>query len=151
MTKMDRLEDCVMTNRKYVLSIGLAAGTLLAVLPFFVGGALLLVPALSSLIVQSGIVPGTGPALFVPLVPLSAIALATASFVISRGQTSFPVTGLLSASGILMTVPAVIATGNFASIAIPGPILGVIIGLAILGLGVAKGIGTAKRAQIIFR
>jgi hypothetical protein len=29
--------------------------------------------------------------------------------------------------------------------------LGVIIGLAILGLGVAKGIGTAKRAQIIFR
>jgi hypothetical protein len=33
----------------------------------------------------------------------------------------------------------------------PGPILGVIIGLGILGLGVAKGMGTAKATLIATR
>jgi hypothetical protein len=32
--------------------------------------------------------------------------------------------------------------------AIPGPIIGVVVGLAILGLGVAKGIGTAKAVTV---
>jgi hypothetical protein len=133
-----------MTNLKHILSVGLAAATLLAVLPFFVGGALLLLPGLAPLIVQVGIVPGTGPAWFVPVVPISAVGLATAAFVVSRKQRSFLVTGLLAASGVLLMIPSLIATGYLTVIVLPGPILGVIIGLGIFGLGVAKGIRTAR-------
>lgn len=45
-------------------------------------------------------------------------------------------------------VASVIATEYFAVIMVPGPILGVIFGLGILGLGLAKGIRTAKIAVI---
>jgi hypothetical protein len=140
-----------MTNLKHVLSVGLAAATLLAVLPFFAGGALLLLQGLAPLIVQAGIVPGTGPAWFVPVVPISAIGLATAAFVVSWNQRSFLVGGLLAVSGVLLMIPSLIATGYLAVIMVPGPILGVIIGLGIFGLGVAKGIKTAKTAVVIAR
>jgi hypothetical protein len=133
-----------MTNLKRILSVGLAAGVLLAALPFFVGGALLLLPGLAPLILQAGIVPGTGPAWFVPVVPISAVGLATAAFVVSWKQRSFLVAGLLAVSGIIFMIPSLIATGYLAVIVLPGPILGVIIGLGIFGLGVAKGIRTAR-------
>jgi hypothetical protein len=140
-----------MTNLKHILSVGLAAATLLAVLPFFVGGALLLLPGLAPLIVQAGIVPGTGPAWFVPVVPISAVGLATAAFVVSWNQRSFLMAGLLAVSGVLLMIPSLIATGYLAVIILPGPILGVIIGLGIFGLGVAKGIRSTRRAVVIAR
>ncbi len=133
-----------MTNLKHILSVGLAAAAFLAALPFFVGGALLYVPALAPLIVQAGIIPGTGPAWFVPVVPLGVLGLATAAYVISWKQRSFLVAGLLSVSGIIFMIPALIATGYLSIIVLPGPILGVISGLGIFGLGVAKGIRTAR-------
>jgi hypothetical protein len=138
-----------MTNLKHILSVGLAAATLLAVLPFFVGGALLLLPGLAPLIVQAGIVPGTGPAWFVPVVPISAVGLATAAFVVSWKQRSFLMAGLLAVSGVLLMIPSLIATGYLEVIVLPGPILGVIIGLGIFGLGVAKGIRSTRRAVVI--
>jgi hypothetical protein len=133
-----------MTNLKHILSVGLAAGALIAALPFFVGGALLLLPGLAPLILQAGIVPGTGPAWFVPVVPISAVGLATAAFVVSPKERSFLVAGLLAVSGIIFMIPSLIATGYLAVIVLPGPILGVIIGLGIFGLGVTKGIRTAR-------
>jgi hypothetical protein len=73
-----------------------------------------------------------------------AIAFSIAAFVISWKQRSYLVAGLLIASGIiLMILP--LANMNFV---IPGPIIGVIAGLMILGLGVAKGIRTAKLVTI---
>jgi hypothetical protein len=140
-----------MTNLKHILSVGLAAATLLAVLPFFIGGALLLLPGLAPLIVQAGIIPGTGPAWFVPVVPISAIGLATAAFVVSRKERSFLVGGLLAVSGVLLMIPSLIATGYLAVIVLPGPILGVISGLGILGLGIAKGIRTARTAVVMVK
>jgi hypothetical protein len=140
-----------MTNLKHILSVGLAAATLLAVLPFFIGGALLLLPGLAPLIVQAGIIPGTGPAWFVPVVPISAIGLATAAFVVSRKERSFLVGGLLAVSGVLLMIPSLIATGYLAVIVLPGPILGVVIGLGIFGLGVAKGIRTARTAVVMVK
>ena len=81
--------------------------------------------------------PGGGLAV---IVVTSAIALAAAAFVVSWKQRSFLVAGLLAASGIiLMILP--LANMNFV---IPGPIIGVIVGLVILGLGVAKAIRTAR-------
>ena len=74
------------------------------------------------------------------IVVTSAIALAAAAFVVSWKQRSFLVAGLLIASGIiLMILP--LANMNFV---IPGPMIGVIVGLVILGLGVTKGIRTAR-------
>jgi hypothetical protein len=132
-----------MTNLKHVLSVGLAAATLVVVLPFLQGVLLLVVPGFASLVVQAGLAQVLA-AWFGPVVPISALALAAAAFVVSWKHRSFLVAGLLAASGIIFMVPSVIATEYFAVIEFPGPILGVIFGLAILGLGVAKGIGTAR-------
>ncbi len=73
-----------------------------------------------------------------------AITFAIAAFVISWKQRSYLVAGLLIASGIvLMILP--IANMNFV---IPGPIIGVIVGLVILGLGIAKGVNTARTVTV---
>jgi hypothetical protein len=114
------------TNLKLVLAVGLAAATL----------ALFLINTIASVAVLR---EGLGPVL-----GISAIVLAVAAFVLSLKQRSFLVAGLLAASGIIFMIPALIATGYFAVIVFPGPILGVIFGLAVLGLGVAKGVGTAR-------
>lgn len=72
------------------------------------------------------------------------IPLAAAAYVISGKQRSYLVAGLLAASGIfLMIFP--LANMNFM---IPGPIIGVAVGLGILGLGVAKGIRTASTVRV---
>ena len=74
----------------------------------------------------------------------SAIALAAAAFVVSWKQRSFLVAGLLAVSGIiLMILP--LANMNFV---IPGPIIGVIAGLVILGLGVVKAVRTATTITV---
>jgi hypothetical protein len=54
------------------------------------------------------------------------------------------VAGLLAASGVTGIIASVINTEYFAVIVFPGPILGVIIGLGILGVGMAKGIRTTR-------
>jgi hypothetical protein len=78
------------------------------------------------------------------VVVVSAIVLAASTFIVSRNQRSFVVAGLLAASGVvLMILP--LANMNFA---IPGPIIGVMVGLVIVGLGVAKGIKTAKAVKV---
>ena len=78
------------------------------------------------------------------IVVTTAIALAAAAFVVSWKQRSFLVAGLLAVSGIiLMILP--LANMNFV---IPGPIIGVIAGLVILGLGVAKTVRTVTTMTI---
>lgn len=74
---------------------------------------------------------------------ISAIALSVAAFVLSLKKRSYVVAGLLAAGGIIYTMPAVTALGDFSVIVVPGPILGVLFGLLIFGLGAAKGARTA--------
>jgi hypothetical protein len=117
-----------MINRKLVLAAGLAAATLVLFLAIIaVGGAL-----------RAGLAPWPG---------IGAIAMAAAAFVVSRNQRSFLVAGLLAASGVVGLIYGLIATGFFATIEFRGPIFGVIIGLPILGLGVAKGIEAARAGR----
>jgi hypothetical protein len=117
------------TNSKSALAVGLAAATIALVLTLVVGG-----PA---------IMQGAGVAMaFV----ISAIALAVAAFIVSRNQRSFLVAGLLAASGAILMIPGLIATGYLSVIVFPGPILGVIFGLIIFGLGVVSGIRTTRNA-----
>jgi hypothetical protein len=85
-----------------------------------------------------------GPAFLGDVDDLSAIALAAAAFVVSWKQRSYLVAGLLIAGGIVFMIPAIIATEYLAVIVIPGPILGIISGLGILGLGIVKSKRTAR-------
>jgi hypothetical protein len=121
----------MITNSKLAISVGLAAATLALVLTNVLGGPALLQSA------------GLAAAIVI-----SAIALSVAALVVSWKQRSFVVAGLLAASGIILMIPAIIATGYFAVIVFPGPILGVIFGLVIFGLSVAKGIRTASMATL---
>ena len=119
------------TNSKSALAVGLAAAPIALVLTLVVGG-----PA---------VLQGAGVArAFV----ISAIALAVAAFIVSRNQRSFLVAGLLAASGAILMIPGVIATGYLSVIVFPGPILGVIFGLIIFGLGVVSGIRTTRNATV---
>jgi hypothetical protein len=129
---------------KRVLAVGLAAATLAVVLPFFAGGFLVLQPGLAPLIVQAGLLPGAGPTWFGPVLGMSAVVMSAGAFVVSWKQRSFLVAGLLAVSGAMFMMPALIATGYLAVTMVPGPIFGVIIGLGIFGLGVAKGVMSAR-------
>ena len=119
-----------MTNSKLVLAVGLAAATLVVFLAVTISGGAL----------RAGLAPWPG---------IGAIVLATAAFVVSWKQRSLLLAGLLAASGVTGIIAGVINTGYFAVIMFPGPILGAIIGVVILGLGVAKGIETlqARRSK----
>lgn len=114
-----------MTNPRLALSVGLAAATLVLFLAVIaIGGAL-----------RAGLAPWPG---------MGAIVMSAAAFAMSWKQESFLVAGLLAASGLVGLIYGLIATEFFASVAFRGPIFGVIIGLPILGLGVAKGIEAAR-------
>ena len=129
------------------LSVGLAAATLVVALLFFAGSVLLMQSCFAALVAQTGLTLES----FVAVFAISVIALSTGAFVISWNQKSFLGAGLLAASGVIFMIHPLtsvmirhqMATGH--SAVIPwGPILAVILGLGILGLGVAKGIGTAR-------
>ena len=121
------------TNSKLVIGVGLAAAALAFFLTNAIGGLALLRTA--------------GPGL-APVLGIGAIVLAVAAFAVSCKQGSFLVAGLLAAGGTTFAISGLIALANinFAVIEFPGPILGVILGLPILGLGIAKGIRTARMA-----
>jgi hypothetical protein len=75
---------------------------------------------------------------------LIALALSAAAFIVSWGQRSYIVAGLLIPAGILYTVHLAPFLGDHSIIAFPGPVVGLFFGHVILGLGLAKGIGSAK-------
>jgi hypothetical protein len=117
-----------MTNSKLVIGVALAAAALALVLPNLAGGIAVL-----------GLAAGTA-------LNITAIALSAAAFAVSWKQRSYLIAGLLIAAGVIYMIPGFVALAsiNFAVIVFPGPILGVIFGLAILGLGIAKGIRAVR-------
>lgn len=124
-----------MTNMKLVLAVSLAAAALALVLPNLVGGIAVL-----------GLATGTA-------LNISSLALSAAAFAVSWKQRSYLVAVLLAATGAIYVIPGLVALAriNFAVIVFPGPILGVIFGLIILGLGAAKGVRTAKTQVLAAR
>jgi hypothetical protein len=119
-----------MTNSKYILAVGLAVATL----------ALVLINALGNVALLTKVGP-------TPVLSLVAMAVATAAFVVSWKQRSYLLAGILAASGIIFMVPALNVMGySLQFIVFPGPILGVIFGLVIFGLGLAMAIRVARKA-----
>ncbi|MDQ3888442.1 MAG: hypothetical protein M3251_04130 [Thermoproteota archaeon] len=80
---------------------------------------------------------------------LIATVLAIMAFIISIKKRSYLVAGLLSAAGIISTIHLLSFLGDFNTIVFPGPIVGFIFSLMILGLGVAKDVGTVRAEQWI--
>lgn len=121
-----------MANSRFCLSVRLASGALVLFLATIAAGGAL----------QAGLAPWPG---------IGVILLTAASFALSRRRRSFLLAGLLSATGAVGVIYGLIVTELFAIIVFPGPIIGVIIGIVVLGLGVAKGIEAAhlgKRTAI---
>lgn len=115
-----------MSSSKLVIAKGLAGAALVLALVDAVWSSFLPVD-----VATGGIVFG-----------LSTISFSTTAFFISLRKRSLLVSALLVASGIVITVHGVIETRNLAVIYFPGPILGVIFGLWVLALGIAKSIKT---------
>lgn len=135
------------------LSVGLAAATFVLAVLFFAGSVLLMEPWFAALMAQTGLTLES----FVAIFAISAIILSAGAFVISWKPRPLLVTELLAASGIIFMIHPL---SNFMSHmthsqmimghsgAIPlGPILVVILGSAILGLSLAKGIRTSSAKQ----
>ncbi len=117
-----------MKNPKFVLAVGLAAATLALCLVNAVGNVALITKVGST-----------------PVFSLVAIVLASAAFAVSWKIRSYVVAVLLAASGAIFMVPPLNAMGySFEAIIFPGPILGIIFGLAIFGLGMTIGIRSAR-------
>lgn len=113
-----------MSNSKLVIAKGLAGAAFVLALVDAVWSDSLLVD-----VATGGIIFG-----------LSTISFSTAAFFISLRKRSLLVSALLVAGGIVITAHGVIETRNLTVIYFPGPILGVMFGLWVLALGVAKGI-----------
>lgn len=123
-----------MTNSRIVVATALAAAALALVLPNLAGG-----------IAVTGFAAGTA-------LNISSLVLSAAAFAVSWKKRSFVVAGLLAVAGIIYMIPGVVALASInLVIVVPGPILGVIFGLAVLGLGVAKGATSARTARAIVR
>jgi hypothetical protein len=79
---------------------------------------------------------------------LIALTLSVAAFIVSWRQRSYLVMGLLITAGIIYTIHLSPFLGDHSTIAFPGPVVGLFFGHVILGLGVAKGIGSAKTTVV---
>jgi hypothetical protein len=118
-------------NAKLAIGLATAGASLVLLLANAIGGAAVVVAGLA------------------PVLVITCMALATAAFAVSYRQKSYAVSGLLAAAGVALFVPALMATGYFAVVVIPGPILGVLFGLYVIGLGAAKGAISAKKTQTV--
>jgi hypothetical protein len=116
-----------MTNSKLRLAQGLAIAATIAILINTFGG---LQPTPVRL-----------------LFAVTGVLLAAAAFGVSWGQKSVLISALLLISGTLVTVNAIIATRNVSILVFPGPIIGVILGLVLLALGIAKSLSTATKIR----
>jgi hypothetical protein len=116
-----------MKNLRLTLAVGLAAAALALSFTNMAGGlALLQTTAVATAFV------------------IGAVVLSIAAFVLSLRNRSIVVAAMLGVTGIMVMIPAMAATGYFAAIVFPGPIIGVFFGLGVIGMGVAKGVGTAR-------
>ena len=74
---------------------------------------------------------------------LIALGLSVAAFLVSWRRRSYVIGVLLIGAGVIYTIHPAPFLGDHGIIAFPGPVVGLLFGHVILGLGVATGIGSA--------
>ena len=96
-----------------------------------------------------GFLPVASPMIRGLAFQLSTLTLSAAAFAISWDKPSLLVSTILVAVGILMVVDG-ITTGTryFTILVLPGPVIGFIYGLAVLALGIVKGIKTGMAMRV---
>ena len=91
----------------------------------------------------AGFLPIDNPMIRGLLFELSTLLLSAAAFALSWSRPSIIVSMVLIIAGALMVMDGVaIGTRYFTVIAVPGPVIGLAYGIAVLALGLAKGIST---------
>jgi hypothetical protein len=146
---MPRVAYLQISDSRIVIAQVLAGVTLALVLTNIIAGPEVMVGALSSAFGTTAIIAGLMGTTIL-------LVLSAASFVLSLKRRSFLVAGLLVASGVIFLISPMAAmapmtgmegsSGGHMSSASAGAIHVGSYGLAILGLGVAKGIGSARMA-----
>jgi hypothetical protein len=145
---MPRVAYFQMPNLRLVIAQVLAGVALAVVLTFNIAGLHPMVEALAAALGTTDITAGV-------IGSTVLLVLSAAAFVLSLKRRSFLVAGLLAASGVIFLVSPMIVPetplGDSAGVHTPGTApggVGIIhygsYGLAVLGLGVAKGVGTAR-------
>lgn len=98
----------------------------------------------------SGFVPVVNPMMRGALFEVPALVLSAASFGFSWNKPSIIVSMVLLITGILMVVDGIaIGTRYLSIVTVPGPIIGLLYGLAVLALGTAKGLMTAAAMKTV--
>jgi hypothetical protein len=111
---------------RIAIAVGLAATTFAVfIATIAMGGAL-----------QAGLAPWPG---------IGVAVMSIGAFAVPRERRSLVVAGLLAASGVVGVGYALVRTEFLTSASFPGPIFGLILGLPILALGVAEGIGARRQ------
>jgi hypothetical protein len=141
-----------MTSLRLVIAQVLAGVALAVVLTFNIAGLHPMVEALAAALGTTDITAGV-------IGSTVLLVLSAAAFVLSLKRRSFLVAGLLAASGIIFLVSPMIVPetplGDSSEVHTPATApggVGIIhygsYGLAVLGLGVAKGVGTARAVTV---
>jgi hypothetical protein len=141
-----------MTNSRLVIAQVLAGVALAVVLTFNIAGLHPMVEALAAALGTTDIAAGL-------IGSTVLVVLSASAFVLSLKRRSFLVAGLLAASGVIFLMSPMIVPetplGGSPEVHTPGTAPGgvgiihyVSYGLAVLGLGVAKGVGTARAVTV---
>jgi hypothetical protein len=144
-----------MTSLRLIIAQVLAGIALAVVLTFNIAGLHPMVEALAAALGTTDITAGV-------IGSTVLLVLSAAAFVLSLKRRSFLVAGLLAASGVIFLVSPMIVPetplGDSSEVHTPDTApggVGVIhygsYGLAVLGLGMAKGVGTARAVTAVPR
>ena len=137
-----------MTDTRLVIAL-VSAGIALALAIFGIAGDNQITGLQTGMQVHVGLAASHLGGLSASHIPgLIALALAVTAFVVSWRHRSYLVAGLLIAAGIIYTVHLAPFLGDHSVISFPGPIVGLLFGHVILGLGVAKGIGSSATTLV---
>jgi hypothetical protein len=130
---MTRMTYFQVTGSKIIVAQVLAGTALVLTLVEAIAGPQMLTPGHMINMSTTGHVVG-----------IIATLLSAAAFALSVKKRSYLLPGLLLVTGIITTTHVMMFLGDFSIIVFPGPIVGFIFGLVILGLGVAKAIETVR-------
>lgn len=77
----------------------------------------------------------------------SGMILSVAAFAVVPRQKSILLSALLVVNGVILTIDGLIVTRNLTVVYFPGPAIGFVFALIVLGLGIAKSTITARASN----
>jgi hypothetical protein len=101
---------------------------------------------------MKGFLPVDNPTVRGIVFELSTLLLSATAFALSWNRPSIIISMLLIVSGVLMITDGIsIGTRYLTNLTVPGPVIGLVYGIALLSLGLAKGITTGIAMKTVAR